>query len=302
MVYNELDYTIKTFESLHLQCQKKYYFDIICVDNNSNEQYALPLKDYCENNNIRYLHHNVNDGYAGGNNYAYEIVKSEGYDIVFIANNDIELLHPNITENVIDCFMTNDKIALVGAPNVDADSNPCRMSGFVKMLAKLEKQPQLKNDIFVTEPFITGCFFAIRTDIKELEYLFDYSYFMYDEEKDLEFRLMRAGYYVGMLQNLNMSVKHYGAGFDYTKQSDWSIYLIVRNYILSSKKYRLLTKIVFYFLYFGLITKLFFLYHKYTFRGFFSGLYMLLTNKDKKYIYNDAVNYVRKIGGSTRNN
>ena len=293
LVYNELDYTIKTFESLRLQSQKKYHFDIICVDNNSNEQYAIPLKDYCKNNNIRYLHHIVNDGYAGGNNYAYEIVKSEGYEIVFIANNDIELLHPNITENVIDCFMTNDKIALVGAPNVDADNNPCRMSGFVKMLAKLEKQPQLNNDIFVTEPFITGCYFAIRTDIKEIEYLFDYSYFMYDEEKDLEFRLMRSGYYVGMIQNLNMSVKHYGAGFDYKKQSAWSIYLITRNYILSSRKYRFITKTIFYFLYLCLIMKLAILYRKNTLKGYFSGLFLLLTNKNKDYIYKDAVNMVK---------
>lgn len=300
LVYNELDYTIKTFESLRLQCQMKYHFDIICVDNNSNDQYAVPLKNYCENNNIRYLHHNVNDGYAGGNNYAFEIVKSEGYEIVFIANNDIELLHPNITENVIDCFMTNEKIALVGAPNVDADGIFCRMSGFVKMLAKLEKQPQFVNDKFKTVPFVVGCFFAIRTDLKELDYLFDYSYFMYDEEKDLEFRLMRSGYYIGSLSNNNMVVKHYGAGFDYNRQSDWSIYLIVRNYILSSRYYRFFTKILFYPLYFCLITKLTFIYRKNIFKGFFVGLFLLLAKKDKMYIYNDALHCVHKIGGKNK--
>ncbi len=300
LVYNELHLTIKTFESLQQQNQDKYQFDIICVDNASQAIYAEPLCKYCKEHNIRYLHHEVNDGYAGGNNFAFEIAKSEGYEIVFIANNDIELLHPNITENVIDSFNSNDKIALVGAPNVDADGIFCRMSGFVRMLAKLEKQPQYDNDLFKTEPFVVGCFFAIRTDIKELDFLFDYSYFMYDEEKDLEFRLMRSGYYIGSLKDVNMAVKHYGAGFDYNKQSDWSIYLIVRNYVLSSRKYRFFTKILFYNLYFLLITKLAFLYHKNTFRGYFTGIYMLLTHKNQEYIYDNAIKFVKKFGGNSR--
>jgi len=300
LVYNELEYTIKTFESLQKQRQEKYSFDVICVDNASVEKYAQPLRDYCQNHNIRYIHHDVNDGYAGGNNYAFNIVKSEGYEIVFIANNDIELLHPDITENIIDCFETNDRIALIGTPIVDADNNTCGKSLFIQLLAKLEKQIQYENDFFYTTPFVFGCFFAIRTDINKISYLFDYSYFMYCEEQKLEFQLMKWGYYVGVLRDSNKKVKHYGGVFDYKKQSDWSIYLIVRNYILSSKDYRFITKLFFYVSYFGLITKLAILNKKNTFRGYWAGLYLLITKKNSEYIYNDAVSYVKKIGGSTR--
>lgn len=302
LVYNELEYTIKTFESLLRQKQDKYHFDIICVDNASDETYAVPLHQYCCEHNIRYLRHDVNDGYAGGNNYAYEIVKLEGYEIVFIANNDIELLHPNITENVIDCFKTNDKIALVGAPNVDKIGNYCQISGFAKLLAKLEKQPQYKNEIFKTEPFVVGCFFAIRTNIKDLEFLFDYSYFMYDEEKDLEFRLMRSGYYIGSLCIPNMIIKHYGADVEFQSRPDWFIYLFVRNYILSSRKYRFLTKVVFYILYSCLVVKNAFLYRKNTFRGYWAGIYLSLTKKSREYIYEDAIEKVKTLGRTAKKN
>ena len=154
LVYNELDYTIKTFESLRKQSHEKYQFDIICVDNASDDKYAHTLKQYCQENNIRYLYHEVNDGYAGGNNYAFNIVKSEGYEIVFIANNDIELLHPDITENIVRSFETNNKIALVGANCEDGNGNKIEISGLSSLIVKLDGIVTFENDVFKSVPFV----------------------------------------------------------------------------------------------------------------------------------------------------
>ncbi len=302
LVYNELEYTIKTFESLRKQSQQKYQFDIICVDNASDDKYANVLKRYCQENNIRYIRHEINDGYAGGNNYAYDIVKSEGYDIVFIANNDIELLHPDITESIIESFESNDKIALIGTSYIDKDGKGIKLSRLSSLIAKIDGIKIYENDVFKSQPFVIGCFFAIRTDIPEIKSLFDYSYFMYCEEQKLEFQLMRWGYHVGCLKNPEYVVKHYGGFFDWSKQSDWSIYLSTRNFVLTSKCYKhLYTKFVFCVCYFGVLIKQALINRKMSIlRGYFVGLYMTMTGKNIDFIFNDAVVNVKKLGGKNR--
>ena len=50
LVYNELEFTKKTFISIKKQKQVSYTFDTICVDNASDENTALELKNFCNAN------------------------------------------------------------------------------------------------------------------------------------------------------------------------------------------------------------------------------------------------------------
>lgn len=290
LVYNELEYTIKTFESIKAQIQKKYKFDIICIDNNSREDISTQLKDYCEKNAIRYIFHNENDGYAGGNNYGWSIVKEEEYDYVFIANNDIELLHEAITEKILDVLESDKKIALVGTNLLDKNNTPIKYSRFHKRIQSIEKINNYKSEDFLTVPSVIGCFFCIRVLYAPLE-LFDASFFMYSEEQNLEYYLMMAGYFVGILRDEKYLVKHYGGFFDFKTASNWKIYLNIRNSILTFRNFSKKNRKIYMILYFFFIIRLFVRVPKsIVFKAFIRGCSLL--DKPNSEIYADAKRFL----------
>ena len=292
LVYNELEYTFKTFKSIKKQKQDIYPFDIICVDNNSKLEIADKLKSYCEQNDIRYIFHNENDGYAGGNNFAWNIVKSEGYDYVFIANNDIELLHENISEEILKLLEKEEKVALIGTHLIDSNNVPISYSRLHNQIMKMNKLNRLKSNDFKPIATVVGCFFCIRVKYAPME-LFDKSFFMYSEEQNLEYLLMTQGYGVGILNKQEYVVKHYGGFFDFNTAADWKIYLNIRNAILTSKRFNKKNQLKFILLYFMLVIKLFLKYRKVAvIKGFLNGLYYL--NRDKNVIYENAIKQFKK--------
>lgn len=301
LVYNELEYTIKTFKSLHQQKNEQFNFDIICVDNASDKKYAIPLQEYCSKESIRYIRHEVNDGYAGGNNFAFEIARNEGYELVFIANNDIELMNNEIMEKMVNSFNIDERIALVGTHLVDTEGNKNRVPRISAAITKLEKINEYENETFISVPFVTGCFFVVRTSCIKNQDLFDYSYFMYSEEQNLEFQLMHEGYYVGILKDSDCVVKHYGGFFDFNTQSRWSIYLSARNFVLSMRDFSLKVRLFFYFSYFLILLRKAISCRKISIlSGYFSGIRLIIKKASKKFVYEDAITHVKKIGGKNR--
>lgn len=293
LVYNELDYTFKTFESIKRQKQDLYPFDIICIDNNSKPEIAEKLKSFCEKSHIRYIFHNENNGYAGGNNYAWRIVRNEEYDYVFIANNDIELLNTDISEEILKILEKEQNIALIGTHLIDGNNVSITYSKLHEQVMKMNKFNRFKTDLFQPVVTVVGCFFCIRVKYAPLE-LFDKSFFMYSEEQNLEYYLMKQGYGVGILNNKNYVVKHYGGFFDFNKASNWKIYLNIRNAILTSKNFNRMIQIKYITLYLMLVIKLFLKYRKSAIiKGFFNGLIYL--NKDKSIIYENAIAQLNKI-------
>ncbi len=291
LVYNEIEYTIKTFESIKAQNQTKYKFDIICVDNKSREEISAQLKNYCAKNNIRYIFHDDNNGYAGGNNYGWNIVKKEEYDYVFIANNDIELLHESISEKILEVLETDKKIALVGTHLLDRNNTPIKYSRFHKKIQSMERVNNYKSEDFFAVPSVVGCFFCIRVLYAPTE-LFDTSFFMYSEEQNLEYYLMMAGYYVGILSDENYAVKHYGGFFDFNTAPDWKIYLNIRNSILTFKNFSKIRRFFYISLYFIFIIRLFIISPKKVFfKAFIRGCVLL--NKQNSDIYADVQRYLK---------
>lgn len=287
LVYNELEYTKKTFESIRQQNQEKYKFDIVCVDNASDAKFAEPLKKYCTQNNIRYLRHDINDGYAGGNNFAFDIMKNEGYDFVFIANNDIELLNSDITSEILKTMEQDKNIAILGCHLIDANDNKIKYSSFYTFIMKYEKINATQNKKVIAVPSVVGCFFCIRCKSLKRNFLFNKDFFMYSEEQDLEYFEMMQGFNVAVLANKEMIVKHYGGFFDFSTAKNWAIYLNIRNSVLTFRNFHSLNRKIYIILYFVLILKLSLKFKKkIILKGFFSGLKFL---KNKKNLYDDSI-------------
>lgn len=293
LVYNELEYTKKTFESLKKQNQDKYSFDIICVDNASDKKIAEPLSEYCNKNNIRYIRHDINDGYAGGNNFVFDMMKDENYDYVFIANNDIELLNLNITSEILKTMEEDKKIAILGCRLIDAENNEIRYSSFHSFVMNHEKINISQNKKIITVPTVVGCFFCIRCNSLKRKFLFNKDFFMYSEEQDLENFEMTKGYNVAILSNKEMVVKHYGGFFDFSTAKNWAIYLNIRNSVLTFRNFSPKNRKIYIILYFILILKLLLKFKKKTIlKGFFSGLNFL---KNDKNLYEDSQKSIRSI-------
>ena len=161
LVYNELEYTKKTFFSIKKQNQEKYSFDIICIDNASEKSIAIELEQFCLENGIIYLRHDINDGYAGGNNFGWNYAKENNYDYVFIANNDIELLHPDITERIIEEMSNDNSIALLGTNLIDADDKQIQYSRYHTFIMNHSKLNKSDNKSIKSVPTVIGCFFFI---------------------------------------------------------------------------------------------------------------------------------------------
>ena len=294
LVYNELDYTKKTFESIKKQNQSKYSFDIYCIDNDSRKEISEELQKYCQLNQIKYLRQEKNTGYAGGNNFGWRYLRSLGYDYIFIANNDIELLDTSITENIIDKFLENDsKVSIIGTHLVDKDSNPVKYSRFHQFIMKKEKINNFNNTSLLAVPTVIGCFFCIKTDSWKSDVLFTESFFMYSEEQDLEYKLMKDGKYVTILKDVNKVVKHYGGFFDFSTQKDWAIYLNIRNCILTLRIFNRKNQFLYFLIYFLLICKFFLVYKRpIILKGFIKGVSLL--NKNDELIAKDAINKIMK--------
>lgn len=87
----------------------------------------------------------MNDGYAGGNNYGWSVLRKE-YDYVFVVNNDIIIHDINLTEKLILLLQNDEKIAIAG-PRVLVENNvdfpEARLNQF--FFYKLQKRKYKKN-------------------------------------------------------------------------------------------------------------------------------------------------------------
>lgn len=90
--YKVLDETIKCVESI-LDNYKNEYYDIVIVDNGSNNGTGKILKDKYNNfSNIHIIINEENLGFAKGNNVGFKYAKDIGAKYIVMANNDIIFL------------------------------------------------------------------------------------------------------------------------------------------------------------------------------------------------------------------
>ncbi len=304
LTYNNVTDTIETIESIKLQQHAN--IDIFVVDNNSKEIYKNKLKYYLEENNIKYQFREVNDGYAGGNNFGFKLLKDK-YDVIIIVNNDILIFGSEITKNIVDLFRDYNDIAVI-TPKVLYGDNKEIMDSFVHKLFFYRKgyYKFKKNKLFNERPSSIGCFLAIRTKAIEDGNVFDSSFFMYAEELDFGFRIWNNGYkFVRLNSDNNDYVYHKGGNSPFSSSGTWKYYLSIRNAILCTFNiYKFNDKFFYIFLNFLVLLKMVF-WGRYGIKnklamlsGFSKGLYIFAVNPSKEYIFEDAMKKIKKYNVS----
>lgn len=211
--FNNTYHTKKCLISLEKQTYKD--FEIILVDNKSNEFYRKELVDFLESNQLiesilekikliksddRMLYLNeVNLGFTGGSNLG--IRKSQG-DLILLLNNDT-LQEPTFLEIMVSFFKKFRNLHLA-QPKICCYPDKkiiWGMGGVVnkfsynlfKMINSGKLDFDLENKPFKIDYAIGTALFVRREILKKIG-LLDNIFFMYCEESDLCFRAMKQGY------------------------------------------------------------------------------------------------------------
>jgi GT2 family glycosyltransferase len=299
LAYNNCIDTINTLRCIQNQAYKNKC--ILCIDNHSEERFSNDLKKYCLDNSIEYFYRKINDGYTGGNNFGWRLAKQRNYDYVCICNNDILFDDIFLTQKIVAAFCSNDNIGIISTKLITKDRKTIKTAKWQNIFFNLIiKKNQYKNDFFIANTGVIGCFMAINTQSILTDYLFDETFFMYGEEIDLIYRLIISNWYVGILNN-DTTVMHLGGDFDFNKQAIWTIYLASRNHVLCARNFPAKEKLFYLLLIFVLVIRI--ILFKFIslkkrivyLSGFLKGFYFLYIEKyNKNLILEDAKKIINK--------
>lgn len=179
-------------------------YEIIVVDNNPTESFAIDLKDYQEK--IIYLPLKENVGFGRANNEGLKISKGRN---IFFLNPDTLLLN-NAIKILSDYLDKNKNVGVCGGNLYDANLNPNHsympilpsplwdinflLCGLIFRILK-GKNIQFN---FTSKPlrvgYITGADMMIKRSVIDIVGPFDPDFFMYYEETELSYRIKKSGF------------------------------------------------------------------------------------------------------------
>lgn len=301
LVHNNIDDTLETLDGIRKQ--RYAFIDIMIVDNKSDIVNADLLREYAKLHHLTYIYRNINDGYAGGNNYGWNLLKDK-YDYVFVVNNDIVFNDREITSKIMHIFEEDQNIAIIGPTILYDDNKKIDVTKLHKLFFYKLYTNHLynKSENFTERPAVIGCFLAIRVKAIKASELFDNSFFMYGEELDLCLRVWNSGWKVVHMDDEISTIYHKGGAspFNERRTPCWKFYLCMRNSVLCARNFTAWYAFLFIILHFAAIFRIV-LFSKYerrcrfsSLKGFFRGLYFIIFNKSSSIILADARRVLKK--------
>lgn len=204
--FNTDELTLQAVDSI-FRYVKNVDFEIIVVDNNSEETKLATSLSGFKNTSFYVLDENI--GFGKANNYGYS--KSNG-DYIFLLNSDAYLIDENTLPKFIDYLKNHKNAGCVGGNMVAANGEPNVSYGNflsvektlhdygMKKAAREHFRTNLATSRLCdfTEPtpvdYLTAAAMMIKRELIEELGLFDARYFMYFEDMDLCFRYKKNGY------------------------------------------------------------------------------------------------------------
>lgn len=171
---------------------------VLLVDNGSPDGSGERL--HARHPDLPYLQTGGNLGYTGGNNRGMAWALANGADHVVVLNNDT-VLEPDCIARLVAAAESDPrvggvapKILVHGAPGMlwyaGGDLALTRGTG----LHRGEYAPDVGHDDAGPITFMTGCCFLLTRRALETVHGFEESFFAYNEDVDLSYRLLRAGF------------------------------------------------------------------------------------------------------------
>lgn len=254
-----------------LEASRNIESEIIVVDNNSSDDSCSILSEkYPE---VILLKNSKNVGFSKANNQGVAVAKGK---YVLILNPDT-VLPEDLLSKVFSYAEKQHKFGALGVQLIDGSGNylpeskrniPTPKVSLEKLIKKSPSNVryyanQLNENSNGEVPILVGAFMFIKTNVYNLINGFDEDFFMYGEDIDLSYRIIKAGYqnyYLGNLQVLHYKGESskkdieyfnnfYGAmqlfyekHFKYGKLSNWIVNSAVE-FLLKFKKNRIVNNV-----------------------------------------------------------
>ncbi|MCW9023525.1 MAG: glycosyltransferase family 2 protein [Gammaproteobacteria bacterium] len=202
--YNSSDYTVSCVREIIKQTDSQLNYNIIVVDNNSENDEYHKLSVLDEFDNVLVIRSRINLGFAGGNMFGLQYTQAKYY---FFLNNDCLLLNDSISALHEFCESRND--AGMCSPQLykkPGQAEPC-FDYFPTLLSRFlgtgifrlthgknyfprKKIPEQPLAVEV----LSGSQLFVRASVFDELGGLDTNLFLYCEEEDLAIRLNKAGY------------------------------------------------------------------------------------------------------------
>lgn len=155
--YNVKDYLIKCLDSIYRFISHPIHFEIIIVDNCSNDNSPDIIKNIFEN--IILLKNNINAGFPAANNQAFKIAKG---DYILMLNPDTELIDDSINK-LFHYFKNNVNISIIGPKLLNTNGS------LQNSICRFPTIKYILFESFYLKPFIKDKYYKDKT----IEQIFD---------------------------------------------------------------------------------------------------------------------------------
>jgi len=196
LVYNGADYIGDCLSSLAKIIYSKDSFEILVIDNASTDNSVAAIKrNFAE---IKLIENEHNIGFAAGNNIGFKYAADNGFDYVYLLNQDT-VVEPDFLDRVVEVGRSDKKIAAVQSKlllyndkgKINSIGNEIHYLGFGfaggHQTADLELKP-----LEITYSSGSACLLDV-SKLREVGY-FNPEFFMYHEDMDLGWRIWLTGF------------------------------------------------------------------------------------------------------------
>jgi GT2 family glycosyltransferase len=241
--WNAPESTVKTVRSVLLSTYDN--FNIVLLDNNSCDDSVRTLKHLFPA--IELIQNKKNLGYAGAHKIAANLAIKEGFDLLWILNNDVELM-PDTLETLVSSYQMKGP-ALYGSITLNQDRSTIGSAGGVPINHEYSIDPSTclnsyngknVNEVLVPEEAVTyvdGTSFLIPILLIKKYGFMDTRFFLYGEETEYCYRLRRQHAIQSILVPSSKVIHVGGGSFQIHEKLKWirSYYATRNNNIVLNK-------------------------------------------------------------------
>lgn len=237
--FNKIDYLKGCLKTLFESSFKNYSYDVIVVDNASEDGSPKFVKEKYPN--IILLENEINIGGSGGFDRGIRYCIDKKYGYVCLLDNDI-LLEKHTILNLVEYIKLNSNVGVVGSKICTMDNPEVlqEMGSFIDFENKFNVVTPLKShrdddslpDVVVCD-YVPACCLVTTNEVLNKVGSFNTEHFIYWDDMDWCTRIKRAGYEVHAINNSRVFHKMGAANHSNT----FGLYYFERNRILFFLKY-----------------------------------------------------------------
>ena len=256
--YNSSKFTLESIAAVDSQTNASIKYEIIVVDNNSElDDYMYLHENFPNKSHIKLYRSSVNTGFGGGNMFGAQYANSK---YLLFLNNDT-VLQNDCLDILLRYMESNLKVGVATAQNYNEHGEHVACIEHFKGIRKLlfgrsilekfwpKQHPKRKQHYQnpVTANTVNGAFMFFRTAAFAQTGGFDNNIFLYFEEMDICYRLLKLGYASVLVPEAKV-VHYQGKSIDSSpvidresflsylyvlqKNYSWAKYQFIRSYLI----------------------------------------------------------------------